>query len=784
MSGIDFGGDNTARYYRIDDNADLTLPDGDWCIGLRVKFDSAAGTAFQYILSTNNFGASNSINIFLVEASVSAPEANGLKVEVRNSSGTIADQYSGSVADITSGEWLVIAQRVSGSLQFKGCLVGGSVQTWNTSATTASISGSSNGGNWFYGARADLSTARFFEEHAGQLFFIKGETLSDTQIADLANGDDLDDVGVTSANIEFNFTPNAPDATVSDDAGNGYVLTRYGSSWPSASTYDLNPEDFTPTDTTAPTLTSAAGTATIEGATGSVSTDEGNGTLYAVVTTSATAPSVAQIQAGQDHTGTAAAFAVGGGSGQTVSGTGTQNVSATGLDADTEYYWHFQHQDAAANDSTVVTSSSFATPPSFALTENATWTWYNNPRAVHYNGSTYIGFIDSAGDVTVGKYVHATGAFTKTILNNTVDVDDHNNPSLVVTPAGKIAAFYADNGSGVVRYRITTNAEDISAWDAEQTISGIASQLAYANIAYLPTAARYVLVTREYASSGRILTYLTSTDLATWSSDQQILGGTTTASFPYYIPRLDGDRLHFLLTETHPVHGNTKIGHMYAEWNSGAGELKFYTSAGVEITASKPFAFSDVTQVIDETPNETWNWSITTDASGNPRVLYSEFPSTTDHRLMFSRWDGSAWTTPVQVCTMGTYLYAAEPYYSAGADFHDSLPDTIFVGRESSGNYTVERWTSADNGATWAQAEILSPASATKKARPISPQNAATELVALWWEGTYTSFTSYDTDMFGSSGDVANAPVITLSNLTFSARTATSITPRLDVTVS
>lgn len=111
-------------------------------------------------------------------------------------------------------------------------------------------------------------------------------------------------------------------------------------------------------DVTAPVLTSpdfvATGSTT---GTASVSTDEGNGTLYCVVTTSSTSPSAAQIKAGQDHTGSAAVFAAGSGSGQAVSGAGTQNVSVTGLTASTTYYAHFVHDDAAANESNVATDA-------------------------------------------------------------------------------------------------------------------------------------------------------------------------------------------------------------------------------------------------------------------------------------------------------------------------------------------------------------------------------------------------------------------------------------------
>ena len=114
-------------------------------------------------------------------------------------------------------------------------------------------------------------------------------------------------------------------------------------------------------DSTEPTLSSATGTqtggttATIE-----VTTNENNGVVYAVVTNSATAPSAAQIRAGQNHTGGAAAFA----SNQIVSTTGVKAFSATGLLPSTAYYAHFHHRDASNNDSTVSSSSSFTTAAS------------------------------------------------------------------------------------------------------------------------------------------------------------------------------------------------------------------------------------------------------------------------------------------------------------------------------------------------------------------------------------------------------------------------------------
>ena len=99
-------------------------------------------------------------------------------------------------------------------------------------------------------------------------------------------------------------------------------------------------------DTTAPTLTSPTASATgATTASGSVTTDEANGTLYYLATANAS-ESVATVKAG---------------SSQAVSASGVQNVTLTGLTASTSYYLHFVHTDAAANDSTVATSAQFTT---------------------------------------------------------------------------------------------------------------------------------------------------------------------------------------------------------------------------------------------------------------------------------------------------------------------------------------------------------------------------------------------------------------------------------------
>jgi hypothetical protein len=109
-----------------------------------------------------------------------------------------------------------------------------------------------------------------------------------------------------------------------------------------------------------PTLTSTTTTSiTASGATIGCTTDTASGTLYTVVTTSATQPSIAQIKAGQTDTGTTAIYA----NSQTVTTTGAKTATASGLAASTAYFHHWVH-NASSLDSNRLTSASFTTSAS------------------------------------------------------------------------------------------------------------------------------------------------------------------------------------------------------------------------------------------------------------------------------------------------------------------------------------------------------------------------------------------------------------------------------------
>jgi len=100
-------------------------------------------------------------------------------------------------------------------------------------------------------------------------------------------------------------------------------------------------------DTTPPVISLPTGSANgAYGATGSVTTDEDNGTIYYTATTNVSELAATIIAAGPNRF---------------VNASGLYDVTLTGLTPETTYYMHYVHVDSAGNQSNVVSSSSFLT---------------------------------------------------------------------------------------------------------------------------------------------------------------------------------------------------------------------------------------------------------------------------------------------------------------------------------------------------------------------------------------------------------------------------------------
>lgn len=373
---------------------------------------------------------------------------------------------------------------------------------------------------------------------------------------------------------------------------------------------------------------------------------------------------------------------------------------------------------------------------------NGVWLLSTNPRLVYRAGvnCTYATWVSGGGTCGIARYNHTSASYTATgITSSGFSTNDHGTPSIHFRQDGRIQLFYSQhNDTSGLRWKLSTNPDDISAFGSEQLIAAGSNSVTYSNPRYLSAAARLFLF---YRNSPNQVLRVSADDGATFGSEQTVFSFGANRPYGFFVGN-GVDRIDFLVVEDGPDVYNASVYHGYAKWESGA--LNWYNSAGSSL--SLPIDPTACTRIYDgSTVPAIWQDMII-GPDGHPRVLFARFVSTTDSRYMFSRWTGSAWTTPVEVCAGGHPLYATEWDYCAGVAFDGYDSNRVYpsVGLSSSGPWEMQTYDSGDNGATWAKVRDITTGSASNvaNARPIRVEGLGPARFG-YFSGRYTSYTDY-----------------------------------------
>ncbi len=96
-------------------------------------------------------------------------------------------------------------------------------------------------------------------------------------------------------------------------------------------------------------------------------------------------------------------------------------------------------------------------------------TYSSNNGHVFANDKTYMGWVEDGGDIVVAEYDHNNNKYTRKVIHEKLESDDHNNPAVVILPDGRIMAVYSMHTNEPYMYfRVSKKAEDISEWNPEQ----------------------------------------------------------------------------------------------------------------------------------------------------------------------------------------------------------------------------------------------------------------------------------------------------------------------------
>jgi len=391
----------------------------------------------------------------------------------------------------------------------------------------------------------------------------------------------------------------------------------------------------------------------------------------------------------------------------------------------------------------------FAEPSEFVA--DGVWTWFSDRRAVYRNGATYCMYVRADGDVAIAKHVHATEATTEFTIHTTLQVNDHNNGGMCFLPDGRIMACYSThNDMGGTRYRISTSAEDISAWGSSVALT-VSTPATYSNPYYLSQSGKVYLHYRSGAGgvgTNPINVRAFDVDAGTWDAERTWLDNTDTR---HYVKSWGNgaNPIDLFFTDMQQNQGNSSVYHAYMLLDESDAEV-FYKSDGTLIGAG-PITPADATLVHTGGANRSWVWDLVV-KDGVIHALYSTFPnSTTDHRLRYAKCSGGSWST-AEVCAMGGRLYSSESYYSGGGGLDPQTPTRVFASIEQGGgSWELSEWSTSDGGATWSKLRDVTTGgdSTMRNCRPIGVAGHNGGLRALWWRGEYVGYTDYGTAIWG-----------------------------------
>lgn len=374
------------------------------------------------------------------------------------------------------------------------------------------------------------------------------------------------------------------------------------------------------------------------------------------------------------------------------------------------------------------------------ITDDGGWCWFQDPRAVRYEGDrdrTYVGWITRAGDIEVGQYDHDRERVTaRTTLHADYEPDDHDAPVFAVRPDGRLVVFYTRHAGSAVNYRIADDPESVASFGPERSIEpGAETAVTYPNPRWIDGDLHLFL-----RNSGSVVEVVSPDGGETWSDQRELVttGGEGWCVYAKVSRSWDGE-VHFGFT--HAI-GNADHPHLHvchARYDGDALRRSDGGPLGRVSEGSLPVSVYETTRVFDSaaTGDGAWIWDCST-AGGVPQVVYARFAADDDHRYRYARWDGDRWLDE-PLCRGGASIADAdsdEGYYSPGVVLDHDEPGVCYAAvgdHDGSELLRLER----DDG-EWRRARVAGDDD--QHVRPVVPWNRRSDLGVCWLRGRYDHY--------------------------------------------
>ncbi|NPA36147.1 MAG: hypothetical protein GXO47_04785 [Chlorobi bacterium] len=404
----------------------------------------------------------------------------------------------------------------------------------------------------------------------------------------------------------------------------------------------------------------------------------------------------------------------------------------------------------------VVTAQNKSYPSSCyrELVDDGAWCWFSDPRAVLYNGKIYAGSVSSKGDITITQYDMNTGKMIHHVVFPEFQRDDHDVPSILVLPDGKLMVFFTKH-NGTLFVTKTVKPEDISQW-TEITRLEMGRMLCYSNPVMLKNENNRIYVFFRGGYDWKP-SFVTSDDLCkTWSEPQVYVGKPGAGKFnrPYTKVVSDGkSRIWFATTDGHPREEPMNSIFVFYYENG-----HFYQVDGTEVGSvdELPVDQNKIDKAYDGTVEKirSWIWDIALDENGYPVITYTKLKEESVHKYYYARWNGKEWEH--SFISNGGQDFPRkerkkeernpEPHYSGGIVLDHGNTNVVYISKPVNDVYEIFKYATADSGTHWSS-EPVTQHSERDNVRPYVPVGHTDQFPNLFWMENkmyehYTKFNS------------------------------------------
>ena len=398
-----------------------------------------------------------------------------------------------------------------------------------------------------------------------------------------------------------------------------------------------------------------------------------------------------------------------------------------------------------------------------SFTFDGAWCWFSDPRAVYFEGQhkrTYAGWIDRYGDVCIGSYDHASGRIDTKVIYDGLQVDDHDDPSILFDDQGRLLVFFNKHGGPNPLYFCKSeNPEDIGNWGPVKRLA-LNDTALYKDMWDTYTYTNTVKLSEE---DGRIFLFWRGIDNKPNYATSDDDGETWTKGRIFILPdRLYPNRrpylkvfsngrdvIHFAFTDGHPrKESQNSIYYMY--YRDGG----LYHADGEKIgNLGDEVAPRMADCVYDAIPSEekAWIWDVAENESGYPVIAYAKFPDDSNHVYCYASWDGKTWNNK-DLVNAGPWFPETmegqeerEPNYSGGMNIDHENTNTLYLSIKRDSVFEIEKWETGNRGKSW-KASRITNGSSKNNVRPVAVRGApvGNPLQVLWMCNTrYRHYTDY-----------------------------------------